>query len=324
MPTACVTAPHYHQPKHDYYDILTRAGFEVRFIDPKQHDLSDADTLLAQLDGAEVTMCSMEPYTPEVMSRSNLRVICRFGVGFDAIDVSGATAENIVVCRTTGVLQHSVAEQTLALLFGVMRDVVRRDRAVREGKWSQPPLPRLHGKTIGLLGLGSTGRCVADKALGLGMKVIAYSPSGRPSPGVEMVSLEQLWRDSDVLSIHAPLIPETRNIVNADTLAKMKPGSVLINTGRGGHVDEAALVEALKSGHLLGAGLDVFQEEPTPADNPLLKLDNVVAAPHIAGGDHEALYDIPVLAAQNVVDLYEGRWPAENIVNAEVRPTWKW
>lgn len=324
MPTVCVTNPSYHLTDHDFYRLLTEAGFTVRFIDPEQHNLNDADTLLAQLDGCEATICSMEPYTAEVLERSNLRVVSRFGVGFDAIDVPAATQNNIVVTRTVGVLQESVAEQTLALLFGVSRDVVRRHQAVLEGRWGYTAFPRLAGKTIGLLGLGSIGRSVADKANGLGMRVIAYVPSGTPHTNVELVSLDQLWAESDVLSIHAPLKPETEKIVNRETLAKMKRGAILINTGRGGHVDEAALIEALKSGQLLGAGLDVFAEEPTPTGNPLLQLDNVVLAPHIAGADDKAFQDVPVTAAQNVIDLYQGKWPAGNILNPEVQTNWKW
>ena len=269
-------------------------------------------------------LCSTEPYSPEILAKCRARVISRAGVGFDSVDLQAATANNIVVTRTPGVLHESAAEQTLAFIFAIYRNVISRDRLIREGKWDRVCWPRLQGLTLGLMGLGVIGRSVAAMALGLGLKVIAHDPAAAPQEGVNLVTLDQLWTQSDILSLHTPCTSQTANIINRSTLQRMKPGSVLINTSRGGLVDEQALAEALISGHLRGAALDVFQEEPPRRTNPLLKLDNVVLAPHMAGMDLESEREMASMAARNIIDLHEGRWPSANVVNPEVRPTWKW
>lgn len=324
MPVVCVTASHFHFPEQEYYGLFRQAGFEVRFVDPVQHNLMEPQVLLQALEGCDAVLCSTEPYSPEILAKCRARVISRAGVGFDSVDLQAATANNIVVTRTPGVLHESAAEQTLAFIFAIYRNVISRDRLVRAGKWDRVCWPRLQGQTLGLMGLGVIGRGVAAKALGLGLKVIAYDPVAAPHDGVELVTLDQLWTQSDILSLHTPCTPETANIINHVTLQRMKPGSVLINTSRGGLIDEAALAEALRLGHLRAAGLDVFHEEPPLPDNPLLKLDNVILAPHMAGMDLESERAMASLAAQNIIDLHEGRWPDANVVNSEVQATWKW
>lgn len=324
MPTVCVTPAHFHSYELPYCQILQEAGFEIRFIDPEKHNLRDPATLIEQLGDCEAVLANPEPYTPEVLSQCQVRVISRAGVGFDSVDLEAATTNGIVVTRTPGVLHEAVAEQTLAFLFAISRNVIPRDRDARQGRWQRAAFPRLKGQTLGLVGLGPIGRCVAEKALALGLKVIAYDPYAAPHVGVELVTLDRLWSDADIVSLHVPCLPETAHLINRTTLARMKPGAVLINTSRGGLVDEAALVDALTSGHLSAAALDVFEEEPTRPDNPLLKLDNVVLAPHVAGLDIESLKDMANMAAENIVALHRGEWPSANIVNPEVRPNWKW
>ncbi|RCS54403.1 hypothetical protein DTL42_04450 [Bremerella cremea] len=324
MPTVCVTPSHFHSTELEYYQILQKAGFEVRFIDSEKHNLHDPATLIAQLGACEAVLANPEPYSAEVLANCQVRVISRAGVGFDAIDLNAATAHGIVVTRTPGVLHEAVAEQTLAFLFAISRNVMQRDRDVRTGHWQRAALPRLKGQTLGLLGFGVIGRCLAEKALALGLKVIAHDPVASPQPGVQLVTLDQLWHESDVLSLHVPCTPETAQIINQKTLGQLKKGAVLINTSRGGLVDEAALAAALTSGHLAAAGLDVFQEEPPRPENPLLKLDNIVLAPHVAGLDVESLRDMANMAAENIVALYRGNWPEGNVVNPQIRSDWKW
>ncbi|PQO37957.1 phosphoglycerate dehydrogenase [Blastopirellula marina] len=324
MPTVCVTPAHFHSTELEYVQILQKAGFEVRFIDSSKHNLQDPATLIAQLGDCVAVLANPEPYTAEVLAKCKLRVISRAGVGFDSVDLEAATDRGIVVTRTPGVLHEAVAEQTLAFLFAISRSIIPRDRDTRMGRWQRAAFPRLKGQTLGLLGLGPIGRCVAEKALALGLKVIASDPYAALHDGVELVTLDHLWGEADIISLHVPCTPETAHIINRATLGRMKQGAVLINTSRGGLVDEAALVEALTSGQLAAAGLDVFEEEPTSPDNPLLKLDNVVLAPHVAGLDNESLRDMANMAAENIVALYRGEWPTPNVVNPEVRPLWKW
>lgn len=324
MPTIAVTGDHFHFPKQEYFGLLTKAGYEVRFVDPVKHNLNDPDVLLEQLSGCDAVMCSTEPYPAEVLNQCSVRVLSRLGVGFDSIDLKAATVNNIVVSRTPGILHESAAEQTLAFLFAISRNVIERDRQVRDGLWKRTCWPRLAGQTLGLLGLGLIGRCVAEKALGLGMNVIAYDPISAPHDDIKLVTMDQLWSQADIISLHAPCTPETANIINHVTLSRMKRGVIVINTSRGGLVDENALTEALQSGQVLAAGLDVFHDEPPKPDNPLLKLDNVVLAPHMAGMDLESERAMATMAAENIMSLHQGQWPAANIVNPDVQATWKW
>jgi D-3-phosphoglycerate dehydrogenase / 2-oxoglutarate reductase len=222
-----------------------------------------------------------------------------------------------------------VAEHTFALLFGVARDFPMADRRVREGKWKRTNGPRVMGSTIGIVGLGRIGQAVATRAIGVGMKVHAYEPFPSQAflkewPAVVLTSLDDLFARSDYVSLHLPLSPETQHMINAKSLARMKAGSVLINTARGGLVDENALCDALRSGHLRGAGLDVFEVEPLPLSSPLLEFDNVLFAGHTAGIDNESKFDTFKMCADNLVSLHTGGWPAECVVNLHSASGWKW
>jgi phosphoglycerate dehydrogenase-like enzyme len=254
-------------------------------------------------------------------------VIARTGVGYDAVDVAAATARGIPVTITPGTNQESVAEQTFALLLALTRDVTFHDRSIRSGGWQRTLSPRpLRGRTIGLVGLGRIGRAVASKAIAFGMRVLACEPLGDPEAdrrlGIERVGLDELLANSDIISLHLPLLESTRGLLDRAAFARMKPGSLLINTSRGGLIVEDDLIEALRSGQLAGAGLDVFDREPPAADNPLRSMPNVVATPHMGGIDTLAMGDMATMAARSIVDLFEGRWPAEAVVNPEVAPAW--
>jgi D-3-phosphoglycerate dehydrogenase / 2-oxoglutarate reductase len=213
-------------------------------------------------------------------------------------------------------------------LLGVARDFPMADRRVREGKWKRTTGPRVMGSTLGIVGLGRIGQAVATRAVGLGMKVLAFEPAPNrdflAKWPVEIVSFDDLLARSDYVSLHSPLTPETRHLINAQTLARMKPRSVLINTARGGLVDETALCAALRSGHLRAAALDVFEVEPLPLDSPLLSFENVLLAGHTAGMDDESRHDTFKMAAETIVALYGGAWPAECIVNLRGVNDWRW
>lgn len=327
MPRVLVTPHVLYELDGPYRQILTAAGLEVVYPPPGR-DLMNAEVLVKHLVDIDAVLAGMEPFNADVLAASRLRVIARMGVGYDAIDVPAATAHGVLVTITPGTNEVSVAEQTLALLLGVMRRVPQRDREVRHGKWIRRAGPRLGGKTLGLVGLGRIGRALVPRAQGLGLRVIACDPAAdrqyTAAHRVELRSLEALLGESDVVSLHLPASVETTDLINAQTLALMKPGAVLINTARGSLVDEAALYDALASGHLLGAGLDVFKEEPLPGDHPLLKLDNVVVAPHMGGLDDESEVAMSRLAAECVAQLHGGQWPEECIVNPPASGTWQW
>ncbi len=301
---------------------------ELVFLPPGAK-LFDPPSLITLLDGIDGTLATVEPYTREVLAATKLRAIARQGVGYDAIDVAAATEHNVAVVIAAGTNHDCVAEQAIALLLGLFRGVAARDRSMRERKWKRSPfLPRLAGRTMGIVGLGRIGRAVAPRAIGLGLKVIGYDPvadaRSAEALGIRLVPLDTLLAEADIVSLHCPVTPETANLINAKTLARMKQGSVLLNTSRGGLVDEPALVAALKSGHLFGAGLDVFQKEPPSPDNPLLELENVVLSPHMAGLDEESVVAMATRAAEGLVELFEGRWPEGCVVNEEIRPGWRW
>jgi D-3-phosphoglycerate dehydrogenase / 2-oxoglutarate reductase len=312
-----------------HFPLLEAAGFEV-LPGSRRRNLWNEDELIAELEGCVAIVAGSEPYTPRVLEACReLRVIARTGVGFDAINLEACDRLGIVVATTPGVNHHAVAEHTMALLFGVARGFPAQDQGVRSGRWIRIAGPRVMGSTLGIVGLGRIGQATATRALGVGMKVIAFEP--RPNAefvkqwGIELASLDELLEKSDYVSLHSPCTPDTRHLMNADRFAKMKPGSVLINTARGALVDEAALFVALKSGHLRGAGLDVFETEPLPLDSPLLTLPNVLLAGHVAGLDVESQADTLKMTADTIISLCGGRWPTERIQNLRgLESAWKW
>jgi D-3-phosphoglycerate dehydrogenase / 2-oxoglutarate reductase len=329
MPRVLVTPTVIKNQPGPYRDILEAAGLEVAYPTEKLSESApDPALLLSQLSGISAVLAGSELYNRDVLEKAGLRVIARMGVGYDAIDVAAAGECGTLVTIVPGTNHHAVAETTLALLLGVFRGFPERDREVRGGVWRRQALPRLAGRTIGLVGLGRIGQAVVPRAIGLGLEVIAYDPQPNDAfaglHGVRLCALDELFAEADIVSLHLPCTPETVNLINAQSLKKMKSGSVLINTSRGGLVDEDALVEALTGGKLMAAGLDVFKTEPLPLDSPLLRLDNVLLSPHMGGLDFESQRDMSSMAAQCVADLYQGRWPEGCVVNDELRPGWKW
>jgi D-3-phosphoglycerate dehydrogenase len=311
-----------------HIEMFRQADVELRIV-PRDRSLFDADALVEMLGDCDAVIAGAEPYTRHVIeSLPNLRVIARTGVGFDAIDLEACDERGIVVATTPGVNHHSVAEHTIALLMGLARGFPETDRQVREGRWQRIARPRVMGRTLGLVGLGRIGQATATRGVGLGLKVIAYEPFPNPEFveqwKIELTSLDDLLRRSDYVSLHCPMSPENRHLINARTLAMMKPGAVLINTARGALVDERALYEALQSGHLRGAGLDVFEVEPLPLESPLLTLDNVLLAGHVAGLDEESHDDTFSMAARIILDLRNGGWPAHCIQNLKGCADWRW
>ena len=312
-----------------HLEILEAEGFEIKHREGR--DLFVEDNLVSMLSDCVASIASSEPYTPRVIEAApELRVIARSGVGFDAVDLAACDKAGVVVTTTPGVNHHAVAEHTLALLLGVARGIPELDRRVRENRWKRTPRPRVMGTTLGIVGLGRIGRAVATRAVGgLGMNVLAYEPYPNQEFvdqwNIELTDFDDLLSRSDYVSLHAPMSTENHHMMNAHTFAKMKPGSVLINTARGPLVDERALCEALKSGPLRGAGLDVFEVEPLPLDSPLLERDDILLAGHVAGLDIEAQRDMFTMVANIIVGLSNDDLPApECVQNLKGVTDWKW
>ncbi len=308
---------------------LRDAGFEVRFPGNPQiarGQCSQAESV-AELSVAHATIAGGESYSATVLSQlPNLRIIARCGVGYDAVDIPAATARAIPVTITPNSNREAVAELALALLFGVAKSLVANDRQVRAGNWPRRPLTPLRGKTMGIFGLGRIGAALAGRAQALGMHVVATE--SRPDPQVveqlkiELVGFDHLLAHSDIISLHCPLNDDTQGLFNADVFARMKPGSILINTARGKIVNEADLIAALQDGHLGGAGLDVYEAEPPARDNPLFKLDNVVLSPHMGGVDEMSLEAMGLEAAECIIKLFQGEWPIGAVVNDSLQRNW--
>jgi glyoxylate reductase len=244
-----------------------------------------------------------------------LRVISSCSAGLDHVDLRAARERGIPVGHTPGVLTETTADLAFALLLAAARRVTEADRFVREGAWTparrwEPELllgRDVHGATLGLVGLGAIGRAVARRAQGFGMRVLGWSRTRRELPGVAWVELERLLAESDFVSLHLALAAETRGLLGAAELARMKPGAILVNTSRGGVVDEPALVDALRRGALAGAGLDVYAEEPLPPSSPLVGLPNVVLLPHIGSASIATRTRMADLAVANLLAGLEGK-----------------
>jgi D-3-phosphoglycerate dehydrogenase len=286
--------------------LLHEAGLEV----DNRPGLKDAELQQALRAAEGVVVRSGTRITAELLEDpGHLRAIVRAGVGVDNIDVAAATRKGIVVMNTPGGNTISTAEHTLTLLLALARHVPAADASVHQGKWERSRFigTQLAGKVLGVIGLGRIGREVARRAAGLDMKVIGYDPFLSPDRagqlGIEALSsLEELLPRCDFLTVHTPLTAETRDLIGARQLAKMKRGARVLNCARGGIIAEEALAEALASGHIAGAALDVFVQEP-PGDHPLLKLPNVVATPHLGASTVEAQESVSLEAAQLLIDF---------------------
>lgn len=256
----------------------------------------------------------------------HLKIISNYAVGYNNIDVNYATAKGILVTNTPGVLSETTADLAFTLLMATARRIPEGDRFMREGKftgWAPELLlgTDVHGKTLGIIGLGRIGTLVAKRAKGFDMKVLYYNASRKPEVerelGVKYVDLDDLLRDSDFVTLHVPLTSATKSLIGKKELALMKPTAYLINTSRGEVVDELALIEALKNKKLRGAGLDVFWGEPTDINPELYELNNAVLTPHIGSASFETRSKMAEMAAQAVIDAIEGKKPA-HLVNPEV------
>jgi D-3-phosphoglycerate dehydrogenase len=285
-------------------------------------NLGSAEEAVEVLSGADAVLVNLFPMSAKVISRlDRVKVISRYGVGFDNVDVEAATRKGIWVARVPDYCQEEASDQTIALLLGCIRKIAYKDRKIREGAWDlhkHQPTSRIAGKTLGIIGYGRVGKRLHAKmaAFGLG-SILVCDPledqEGIRKSGATPVDLERLLRESDYVSLHVPLTPETRAMIGARELGMMKATAFLINTSRGPVVDEGALAGALESGRIAGAGLDVFQKEPLPEDSPLKGLDTVILSDHASWYSVESEKELKTKAARNVARVLEGGEPVYSV-----------
>jgi len=302
-------------------ELLRGAGCEL--IHPPKHGPLTAEELLPLLKGIDAVFASMDKFTASLLASkeaAQLKIISRWGVGYDAIDVSAATDHGIVIAYTPGLLNDAVADYAMALLFALARRVHEGHLSMREGKWAAGWGHDIGGKTLGIVGCGRIGQAVAKRASGFNMRLLGYDIAPCADAvklGVKLVPLDQLLAESDFISLHCALTPETRGLIGEAQLRKMKSSTYIINTARGAVMDEAALLRALKENWIAGAALDAFVVEPLPANHPLRAAPNLLLTPHQASFGLDTGARVSEAAAQAIVDLQAGRKP-QWVVNPEV------
>ena len=305
----------------DSLELLRASGFDVD--DPGEAlDIADAAQRAGGVEA--IIVGGTHPLGEEVLAAAKrLRVVSRQGVGMDNIDLDAATRLGVVVCNTAGCNADAVSDHTFALLLHLTRDLGRLDATTRvgegwEGGWP-PTLTQLAGKTLAILGTGNIGRAVARRAVAFGMRIVAHDLVQDPALverlGVEYLPLDEMLPRADVLTIHVPLTPLTRGMIGRERLAVLPCRALLINTARGGVVDEGALADAIRGGRLAGAGVDVFEVEPA-TQSPLFDCERVVLTPHVGGSSVESSTAARMWAAENLIAFFEGE--PRNVVNPEV------
>jgi len=310
-----VTWPVYDVDGETTGSLLKQAGLNIR-LHPRTSNRTPAE-LADILGDAVAVIASTDPFDASVFDACpNLKVIARTGVGVDAIDVSAATKAGVVVATTPGANEEAVADHALAMILTLQRRIGENDAAIRDGRWDRAgnlTPSDLYGATVGLIGSGVIGRAVIRRLLAFGTEVLVYDPFLDSTPmGTELVDLPTLLSRSDAITVHAPLTDGTRGLLGAEEFAAMKPGSFVVNVSRGGILDEHALAESIRSGHLAGAGLDTFEREPI-GDSPLLEFPTVLMSPHIAGLSHRSITAMTEQATQSVLDVLDGRLPASAV-----------
>jgi D-3-phosphoglycerate dehydrogenase len=309
-----VTSPPMQRTADEWLPSLTDRGIAVEIPPVTQHvSRADLERILPTCDGI---IAGDEPLDRPLLTRAapRLRVISRWGVGIDKIDLEAARELGIEVRNTPGVFADEVADVAIGYMIMLARRLGTIDASVRAGDWHKPPGVSLAGRTLGVIGLGSIGSAVAKRGLAMGMTVIGIDPmpgaeAAAAALGVHPVGLDEIFAAADVLSLNLPMSPENRHLVDAARLAAMPRGSFLVNTARGLLVDEAALADALASGQLAGAALDVFETEPLPDDSPLRALPNVILGSHNASNTVEAVRRVNRLAIDNLLAVLEAVRP---------------
>jgi D-3-phosphoglycerate dehydrogenase len=288
--------------------MLEEAGCQVVRLERPSDGIVTSEIMAEAVQGMQGIIIGIEPLDRSVLKQApDLCVISKYGVGMDNIDIEVTRSRDIVLGWTPGANSNAVAELTLGLMLALARSIPQADQALHAGQFERVRGMELQGKVLGVIGLGRIGGLVAKAAVCLGLQVLAYDPfiGQPPFPEVNLVDLSLLYQQADVISLHLPLNELTRHMIDAQALHRMKPGALLINTARGGIVDEQALYEAIQSGKLGGAAIDCFSQEPAN-ESPLLKLKQVIGTPHIASHTQEASEAMGRMAAENVIAGLQG------------------
>ena len=298
-----ITPRSFGQPDISAFRILEQAGLEI--VKNESGKILSEEMLANLIQDCDGVILGVDPFTAKVLDRApKLKAIAKYGVGVDNIDLEACKKRNISVSRTVGANVNAVADYAFALMLSVSRQIIPIDQRCRAGDWGKSTSLDVYGKTLGLVGLGAIGKGVAARARGFDMHVLAYDPfwdeAYAAEAGIQRASLDELYQKADFISIHVPLNEETRGLIGARELEMMKPTAILINTARGGVVDEDALLEALQSGKIYGAGLDVFEEEP-PSNTQWFARSNVVIGSHCAASTVGATEQMSRMAAENLV-----------------------
>lgn len=313
-----------------YYDrdvikgALAPLQARAEIVDVNKHRNLTLDEVLQSVPGIHAIIAADEPYTADVFDRADdLLIVARDGTGFENIDLAAATAHGVVVTRAP-VVHHATANLTLGLMIALVRKITFANDVIRRGGWTDRTAllcPDLTGMTLGIVGFGQVGRDVAARAGALGMRLLVHDVSDVAEPacavGASVLGLEELLAESDVVTVHIRHTAQTNHFFSGEVFSKMKPGAYFINTSRGGIVKESDLVDALVSGRLAGAALDVFGDEPIDPQNPLLGLTNVVLTPHVAGDTSTTMISAITMNVTQILDLLQGKRPS-NLLNDDV------
>lgn len=287
-------------------------------------DPFDEASVIQSLQNADAGIIDVEPYGESIFSQidQRTRILVRFGVGYDKVDLQAASVHDIAIARTTGANTNAVAEMALTLMLTAKRMIRENDTFVREDRWEKVVVHEIIGSTVGIVGFGAIGKRLARLLKGFDCSILVYDPypdtDAMEEIGAKLVSLEELFKRSDAISIHVPLCSETQNLIGQRLLESMKPSAVIVNTSRGGIVDEEALCKVLNNKTIAGAGFDVFAKEPLPADSPLRTVGNLVLTPHVSSQTYESLWNIYKMAIDIIADYFEGKG-SRHILNADIR-----
>ena len=301
-------------------EVLRAAG-----IEPVVAPDASEETLAKLAADVDAIMFCFAQVTANVLRAAEKCIVAsRYGIGVDNIDIPTATELGIIVTNVPDYCMDEVTDHAIGMILALNRRLVPHDKAVKNGGWASvtldQPMHRTRGATLGIMGFGRIGRAIADKAKNFGMNIIAYDPLIQPGGNiddVEITTFQDVLQRSEFITVHTPLTPETEGMIGAKELAMMKKGSIIVNCARGGIIQEEALAEALKSGHLAGAGLDVLEPAPPAEDHPLLQIEHIIITPHTAFFSQASTIELERRTAQEVVRVLNGQKP-ENLINPEV------
>lgn len=292
-------------------------GYEYKFVIQKPFD---KNSVIEELRQADAGIIDIEEYGEEIFSqiKDTCKILTRFGVGYDKVDLEAASKNGIAIARTPGANTIGVAEMSLMLILASHRQLKQNMELVQQGNWEKNVINEVYGSTVGILGFGNIGQALAKMLKGLECKIVAYDPYASAETftkqGVSSVSIDELFAISDSISVHMPITEDTRNLIDATMLSKMKPNAVIVNTARGHIINEKDLYTALKNKVIAGAALDVFGTEPLPITSPLLELDNIILTPHVSSQTEESLWKIYKMAIDVTIEFFE-KGHSEYILN---------